>query len=199
MNCESSIKLSSFNVNGLRNDIKRNAIFNQLRPSSHIIFLQETHSSKELGKKWKTEWGSQIIFSHGNSNSKGVAILFPKDLDYQMKDKIIDSEGRLLILKILLNEKYYNLCNIYAPTMDHRKEQILFIDILRNKLATLDQENFILGGDLHIYVDPKQDKLDTMSNKSDHPQYRKEILSIMESFSLADFWRVLNPKARRYP
>ena len=82
--------------------------------------------------------------------------------------------------------------------MDHRKEQILFIDILRNKLATLDQENFILGGDLNIYLDPKLDKQNTMSNKSDHPKYRREFLSIMESFSLADCWRILNPKTRRY-
>jgi exonuclease III len=80
----------------------------------------------------------------------------------------------------------------------HVMEQILFIYILRNKLATLDQENFILVGDLNIYLDPKQDKLDTMSNKSDQPQYRKEILSIMESFSVADFWRILNHKTRRY-
>jgi len=198
MNCESSIRLTSFNVNGLRNDIKRNAIFNKLRPLSHIVFLQETHSSKELENKWKTEWGSQIIFSHGISNSKGVAILFPKNLDYEIKDKTTDSEGRLLILKILLNEKHYNLCNIYAPTMDHRKEQIFFINTLRNKLATLDQENFILGGDLNIYLNPKLDKLDTMSNKYDHPEYRREFLSIMDSFSLADFWRILNPKTRRY-
>ncbi len=53
MNKEISLQLSSFNVNGLRQDIKRNAICTKLKPSNNIILLQETHSSKEIENKWK--------------------------------------------------------------------------------------------------------------------------------------------------
>ena len=110
----------------------------------------------------------------------------------------MDSEGRLLIIKIIINKTQYNLCNIYAPTMDHKTEQISFINFLKNQLTILKQENFIIGGDLNIYLDPALDKQDTMSNKNDHLEYRKEVLSIIESCSLADPWRILNPKTRRY-
>ncbi len=62
MNKEIFFQLSLFNVNRLREDIKRNDIFNKLKPSNNIILLQETHSSKEIENKWKNEWGGGIIF-----------------------------------------------------------------------------------------------------------------------------------------
>ncbi len=37
-----------------------------------------------------------------------------------------------------------------------------------------------------------------MSNKSDNPVYRKEILALLESMILTDAWRDLNPNSRRY-
>ncbi len=66
MNKEISFQLSSFNVNGLRQDIKRNAIFTKLKSSNNIILLQETYSSKEIENNWKNEWREgQILFHTG--------------------------------------------------------------------------------------------------------------------------------------
>ncbi len=59
MNKEISFQLSSFNVNGLKQDMKRNSIFTKLKPSNNIILHQETHSSKEIENKWKHEWGGR--------------------------------------------------------------------------------------------------------------------------------------------
>ncbi len=56
----------------------------------------------------------------------------------------------------------------------------------------------MLGGDFNFYMDPKLEKLDSMSNKSDNPIYRKEILSLIEVFNPSDCWRDLNPTTRRY-
>ena len=50
MTTELSLKITSFNVNGLGKDFKRTAIFNKLRSSSQITFLQETHSTTEVEK-----------------------------------------------------------------------------------------------------------------------------------------------------
>ncbi len=77
------INITTFNVNGLGIDIKRQSIFNKLKGDNSVIMLQETHSITNIEKKWKMEWGVKIIFSHGNSNSKGVAIIFPPKLDYK--------------------------------------------------------------------------------------------------------------------
>ncbi len=52
MSKEISLQLSSFNVNGLRQDKKRNAIFTKLKPSNNILLLQETPFTKEIENKW---------------------------------------------------------------------------------------------------------------------------------------------------
>ena len=63
-------------------------------------------------------------------------------------------------------------------------------------MAPFEGESTLLGGDFNFYMDPKLDKLDSMSNKSDNPIYRKEILSLIEVFNLSDCWRDLNPTTR---
>ena len=62
------------NCNGLNDDVKRDAVFSKLKMSGEAIFLlQETHSTAAIEQKWRNEWGSN--FSHGESNSRGVAIV----------------------------------------------------------------------------------------------------------------------------
>ncbi len=72
------IKVTSFNVNGLGQEGKRNAILKKMKTLESIVLIQQTHSTMSMEKKWKNEWGGHIIFSHGTSASKGVAILFPE-------------------------------------------------------------------------------------------------------------------------
>ncbi len=165
MNKEISLQLSSFNVNGLRQDIKINAIFTKLKPSNNIILLQETHSSTEIENKWKNKWGGQIIVSDRTSNSKGDAILILQNIEYSMCDKITDIEGRILIVKLKINEICFIICNVYAPIRDHKKEQISFINLLKDKLSNLEQDNILIEGDLKLYLYPKLDKQDYIKQK----------------------------------
>ena len=74
-----TINLNLFNCRGLRNKTKRRQVFAWVQNSHYgITFLQETHSIVDDESTWKIEWGNDIIFSHGNSTSRGVAILVPK-------------------------------------------------------------------------------------------------------------------------
>ena len=41
-----------------------------------ILFLQETHSTKENEIKWKDKFNGNLYFVHGKSNSRGVLIGF---------------------------------------------------------------------------------------------------------------------------
>ena len=95
-----SFKLISLNVRGISNFQKRRMIFTWCRKkSADIIFLQETHSKKETELQWKSEWGSEIMLSHGSSNSRGVAILLKRGVDCSIRSKILDPLGRFIILK----------------------------------------------------------------------------------------------------
>ena len=163
-----------------------------------ISFIQETHSTPQTEKKWKDGWNGHFYFAHGSSNAKGVAILIPKNINYDIEDKITDTEGRFLILKIKIENKVYILCNLYAPTQDLKTEQLNFAKIILNNLIPFENENLIIGGDLNFYLNPLVDKQDTILNRQDNRNYRNEILSIINSFNLTDAWRDLYPDARRY-
>ncbi len=89
-------------------DTKRQSIFNKIKNDNGIILLQETHSTVKTEKKWKNEWGGQIIFSHGTSNSRGVATLFPPNVDYTILEKYSDNNGKFLLVKCKCEETIYN-------------------------------------------------------------------------------------------
>ena len=66
----------SLNVRGIRDQVKRRSIFQNLKDhNSKIYFLHETYSQPEDEIIWKNEWGGEIFFSHGTKHSKGVNIL----------------------------------------------------------------------------------------------------------------------------
>ena len=128
---DDAIKLASFNVNGLNGKVKRNAVFSKLKKMNSIIFMQETHSAQNAEAVWKSEWGNDIFFSHGSTSSRGVAILFPSKLEYKIQNTIRDDEGRFLLLTVTINCKDFVLVNVYAPTRDHRQDQLYFIDYVK--------------------------------------------------------------------
>ena len=78
-----NLHLCTFNVNGLCMRDKLRAIYQKLRDSLYdIIFIQETHCTVDIQHIWKSEWRGDAIFANGTSNSRGVAILFSKNLQH---------------------------------------------------------------------------------------------------------------------
>ena len=71
----------SLNVRGIYNFRKRRAMFTWCRKQKAVIFLQETHSTKNSESQWKKEWDSLISFSHGTSNARRVPVLLKSKLD----------------------------------------------------------------------------------------------------------------------
>ena len=93
---ESPLKVCSLNVRGLRSSSKkRKKIFDFVnnRPEQ-IIFLQETHSSSDTEKLWEKEFQGRIVFSHGENNSRGVAILLKGKLNDSVIDINRDERGK---------------------------------------------------------------------------------------------------------
>ncbi len=117
----------------------------------------------------------------------------------QVQTTIADLHGvkhliiRLLILKTKIDENPYVLCNVYAPTQDHKRDQINFLINVKNSLSTYQNENILLGGDFNLHLNPKLDTIDSMSNKSDNIVYREEMLSFLDSMNLSDCFRNLYP------
>ena len=99
-------------------------------------FLHETHSTIATENQWKNEWGTEMITSHGGSNSRGVTILIKNGFDCTIYRKILNPLGRYNILKAQIQEKIYVLINVYAPSKDN--DLVKFFDSL---LSILTNEN----------------------------------------------------------
>ena len=107
-NVTPDVIINSFNCRGLRSKIKRSLIFKWLTSiHSGIIMLQETHTILTDHDPWKKEWDGDIYFSDGESNSKGVATLIPKEYaaNFELLETKSDNSGRFL----LLHCKLFNL------------------------------------------------------------------------------------------
>ena len=193
-----SFKLISHNVRGISNFQKRRMIFTWCRKKcADIIFLQETHSKKETELQWRNEWGSEIMLSHGSCNSRGVAILLKRGVDFSVQSKILDPMGRFIILKADIADTTYVLINIYAPNKD--KEIANFFKDLTTvlKKENLDtEENIIVGGDFNCPINPIIDK------KGGLLAPRKLVVDSIEcfqdNFDLIDIWRVKNPGVKSF-
>ena len=67
-----NFEIVSFNAHSLGSERKRKKVFNILKKQTSlnmVIFLQETHSTKEVEKLWEYQWRKKILYSHGTSSS----------------------------------------------------------------------------------------------------------------------------------
>ena len=189
------VKFQSLNVRGLNKSIKRRSIFRWLHNQKfHFTFLQETYSSKECAQIWEAEWGGKIYFSHGSSRSKGVMTLVNPNLDVKVEKCVQDTNGRYLILDLLIDELHLILVNIYAP--NDANQQVTFFKELENQLEDFAQENIIIAGDFNCALS-ENDK------KGGNPVWKKsivikEVRHLANLYNLTDIWRDRNPNDNRF-
>ena len=99
------------------------------------MLLLETHSSLADEKKWADELKGPIFFSHGKTNSCGVAFGYIGCNKVDILDKKVDKNGRIFILDVRVNETNFVLVNIYNPTTE--KEQVTTLHDLDKMLETV--------------------------------------------------------------
>ena len=190
-----NLNLNCLNCRGLRDKHKRQAVFLWLKQKgAGIYFLQEAHSSTNSEHEWSNQWDGKIIYSHGNSNSRGVLFLVSKDIDISINNIERDNYGRFLVLDAVIAENRYIFVNLYALTSDKREEQVNFGEYIFNNLQKYIGENIIIGGDLNIDLDIGK----PYNNLSKNPGYYKQFISLIEVLNLVDIWRLKNPDAERY-
>ena len=145
----------TYNCNGLGDKKKRQKVFTFVRDKlkSGFVFLQETHSTEKFEKEWMSQWGGNIYFSHGTSNSTGCAIAFSENFSVKIVSETKDCFGRFLILESIINDEHFILINLYNANTE--LDQLNVLELLASKLDNLDFENCkpIFGGDLNLIFD----------------------------------------------
>lgn len=92
------LTISSLNVRGLREYKKRSSLFFWLKQKKFdIILLQETYLTDNLLAKIQKEWDGKIMLNAGTEHSKGSAILFRKDLKFEIMNTHMSDDSRILL------------------------------------------------------------------------------------------------------
>lgn len=192
--------LLSLNVRGLRDYKKCRKMLSWIaRHGGHkgITFLQETHSTESNEFQWTQRFRGKVLFSHGSSNSRGVGILFGKNLEHKIISVETDTQGRCIIALCELQGSPFLLINIYAP--NDESSQVDLLMLIYQKITNLDlpeDTRIIWGGDFNFIFD-----LD-LEASGGNPVLKirtiETIREIMLELDLCDIWRIRNSSLKRY-
>ena len=107
----------SINIRGLNSDDKRNKLYEWLKIiNCDIAFIQETHFIESKKDIYDKNWDGIIVNGYSDSQfSRGVSVLFKKDLDINIIDKHASNDGRIIILNVKIQDKCITYINVYAP------------------------------------------------------------------------------------
>ena len=175
-----ALVISSINCNGLRDNIKRNVVFEYLeRKKITVAFLQETHSEDKDESLWKKQWGGDIIFSHGLRNSRGVAILISNKISHKLINTKTDKEGRWVMGDIQWNGQTITLMSAYAPNDMYPRKN--FFQEVNHHITNCNK--CIIGGDLNCQIDKGVSKDKSCTS----------LIDLLQQNKLIDIWRTVYP------
>lgn len=111
------LQIFSVNVRGLNSDEKRQKLYEWLKLSQcDVILLQETHFINKHELKYNAGWQGKIFHSFSDSShSKGVSILFQKNLSVEILNVKKSIDGRKILLNVEFDNEIFTIVNIYAP------------------------------------------------------------------------------------
>lgn len=140
--------LVSRNARGLRNNIKRKALFLFAQQfKSDLFFLQESHSTVESINFWRAQWGNTLWLSHGTQRSAGVATLNDR-FKGNIRTTECDPNGHYICQTVEFNGSVYIIANVYCDnTKKDNETLILKLDhILVTWLTKFHNAFLLLGG-----------------------------------------------------
>ena len=187
--------ISTLNVNGLGDPVKRRDVFCSLREQKHDIFLlQETHIKQTDENYVRAVWGYELWIAGNSTNKNGVAILFNSTFEYKVHSVTKDPNGCFIIMDVDLEGKRVTLTNIYGPSAG---DNPTLIDKVFNLVLQVGNDAVIMGGDWNCLLNPNLDARN-YSNNYLRPRTRETIFNRMSDLDLVDVFRKLYPEKKAY-
>ena len=129
---ELNFDVISLNTRSLGNFTKRKKIFKYVKKHvsrRDIILLQETHSMQKDEKVWINQFGcgkGSVIFSHGESDARGILVAFREAVDYKINSQHVDNNGRCIVLNLVIDGcPLIFVVNFYAPNYEADQVKLL--------------------------------------------------------------------------
>lgn len=176
-----NIKFLTWNVRGLRDRIKRSAIFECLKTyRADISVLVETHITGQIQRALRRPWIGWTYHATHTPYSRGVSILIAKSTPFSCISVRTDPQGRFIFLHCTLSGIQYLIMAFYIPppyTSTLINEGLLFM--AKHPLVPS-----IWLGDFNMVLDPSMERLQ-LSRDAPHPNTTRFGRTLTE-FSLAD-------------
>jgi len=86
---------------------------------------------------------SYKMYHHSSTNSRGVAVLFRNNLDYEILDTAADPQENALLFKVRINSSELIVGSVYGPNDNNCTG---FFDFIRQSLTRWDGISCIIGG-----------------------------------------------------
>ena len=189
----------TLNIRGLGGKQKSKVVLDWLRNNSKgVTFLQETHSDENLSVKWQKYWKGDLYCSHGNTNSKGVAILFHPTITPEVIDKFEDRNGRYLIMRVKLLDEIFVFANCYLPTKNNEREQCAVLRDIVDILNNFTDETLVIGGDFNIALNPYLEKNGGRIELNESKNFRSEMNGMLLSLKVEDIIRNTFPDSKLF-
>ncbi len=186
-------KVVTLNVNGLTSPIKRGKMLSKAkREKAQIIFWQETHLTNEEHEKLKKMGFKHTYYSSFRTGRKrGVAILLPNSVHFELISETKDRDGRFIMVKGKLDQKEVTLLNVYAPPCSSKEFYKRIFDLLTFESAGVT----ICAGDFNMTLNPG---LDTTNQKRKITATERWIKKRIQDLGLIDVWRHFHNRERQY-
>lgn len=190
-----SLSFLSFNARGLRNNLKRKAIFLFIKQfKCDFYFIQESHSTKEDLAFWKSQWGKDLWGAHCSTKMAGVLVL--KDqFSGEILNQYSDPNGHFILIVLSIHQNVVIITNIYGYNShsDNRKLFEAWDDKISFWLGKYPEAFLIFGGDFNVVYDNNLDRSPPSGSNDNH--YLKEF---MEKFDVEDVFRQKFPTLKTF-
>ncbi len=188
------MNIATINVRGLGNPQKRKTLFYWLNERKFdIIALQETFCTENNVTDITSDWNGTCCHTLSNSShSRGVSILFHKDFDFKIINRISSDDGRKLLVNIEHEHQIYSIACLYAPNDVNPRRDFLYKTrkwLIEN---TMNENCLIVCGDLNCSLN----KLDRKCENTDNSRpVLKDFISYLD---LHDSFRQCNKSKVSY-
>jgi len=170
-----SFTIVTLNCKEMNNNTKREKIFNILKANyADIICLQETNTNPNLSDYLINSWHLNASWNYYTA----ILINNPKINSVYFSSS---SNGRILNCKFQLQQKLFNIFNIYAPP--DKKNRLLFWQKFKVNYQK-EAYNFIVG-DFNTILDPERDRC-SLSQYIQDPSARiiqQKLSNLSDSYS----------------
>lgn len=115
-----NLNIISVNVRGLNSYEKRNKFYIWLEQNRFdVVLLQETHFIEKYKDNYDSRWNGNCIHAFSDSPySRGVSILFRKELNVDILNVHKSEDARKLLVNVKIDDTLITFINVYAPNTE---------------------------------------------------------------------------------